>query len=134
MSKLENPGKYPAIVTATEFGESSNGTPFLKLSFSTDQGPIDGWLYLSEKALPNTVRTLRDAFEFGGDFEKIEAINGKPCSITVEAEEYEGKERLKVKWINSPRSSKPIDNQASFLKALSAKAARIPAKTGKAPF
>lgn len=133
MPTIENPGRYSATVSSAEFGESQNGTPFLALSFNTDQGEsITGWLYLSEKALPGSLRTLRDAFEFDNDFDTVlEQVNNKPCSITVELEEYEGKERLKVKWINAPRTSKPIDNQGDFLKALSAKAARIPREAPK---
>lgn len=135
MSKIENPGRYPATVASAEFGESQNGTPFIALSLNTDAGDsITAWLYLSEKALPSSVRTLRDAFEFNGDFETvIDQITGKPCSITCELDSYEGKERMRVKWINSPRTSKPIDNQNEFLKALSAKAARIPKEAPKAP-
>lgn len=134
MPKIENPGRYAATVTSAEFGESNNGTPFLALSFSTEEGgAITGWLYLSEKALPNSVKTLRDAFLFDGDFETvIDQVTGKPCSITVETEEYDGKERLRVRWINGPRTSKAIDNQGEFLKALSAKAARIPKQVAKA--
>jgi len=134
MPTIQNPGRYAATVSTAEFGESQNGTPYLELQFSTDQGEhITGWLYLSEKALPGSLRTLREAFEFDGNFEAvIDQVAGKPCSLTVETEEYEGKERLRVKWINAPRTSKPIDNQGQFLKALSAKAARIPREAPKA--
>jgi hypothetical protein len=134
MSLIQSPGKYAATVASAEFGESEKGTPFLKIDFNTDQGEsISGWLYLSEKALPGSLRTLREAFEFDGNFETVvDQITGKPCSITCENEEYDGKERIKVKWINSPRSSKPIDNQESFLKALSAKAARLPKEAPRA--
>jgi hypothetical protein len=134
MSKIENPGRYAATVTEAEFGESQTGTPFLRLSLTSDEGAyIGAYLYLSEKALPGSVRTLRDAFAFNGDFETLlDQITGKPCSITVETEVYEGKERLRVKWINAERSTKPIDNQSAFLKALSAKAARIPKEAPKA--
>lgn len=135
MPLITNPGKYAATVSASEFGESKNGTPFLSIDLNTAEGEsITAWLYLSEKALPSSVKTLRDAFDFDGNFETVcEQIVGESCSITVEAEEYEGKERLRVKWINSPRSSKPIDNQSEFLKALSAKAARIPKEAPKTP-
>lgn len=134
MPKIETPGRYAVTVTSAEFGESNTGTPYLNLALNTEDGAyIGAWLYLSEKALPNSVKTLRDAFDFNGDFETLlEQVNGKPCSITVETEQYEGKDRLRVRWINAPRSSKPIDNQASFLKALSAKAARIPKEAPKA--
>lgn len=134
MPLITNPGRYLSTVSTAEFGESNNGTPFLRLDINTNDGEsISGWLYLSEKALPNSVRTLRDAFGFDGNFETvIEQVAGKPCSITCESEEYEGKERIRVKWINAPRLSKPIDNQGAFLKALSAKAARIPKEAPKA--
>jgi hypothetical protein len=134
MPTIQNPDRYAVTVKAAEFGETKTGTPYLSLEFSTEAGEtITGWLYLSEKALANSVKTLRDAFGFDGDFETvIEQVVSKPCSITVELEEYEGKERLRVKWINGPRSSKPIDNQAEFLKALSAKAARIPKEASRA--
>lgn len=129
MATIQNPDRYEVTVKSAEFGETKNGTPYLALEFITEASDtILGWLYLSDKALGNSLKTLRDAFGFDGDFDSvINQVVSKPCSITVELEEYEGKERLKVKWINPARSSKPIDNQAAFLKALSAKAARIPA-------
>lgn len=138
MPTIQNPDRYAVTVKSAEFGETKNGTPFLSLGFSTETDEtIVGYLYLSEKALANSVKTLRDAFGFDGNFETvIEQVVSKPCSITVELDDYEGKERLRVKWINGPRSSKPIDNQAEFLKALSAKAARIPkeaSRSGTAP-
>lgn len=133
MPLLNTPGRHAASVTAVEFGESNSGTPFLRLDFNTTDGSIAGWLYLSDKALPGTVRTLRQAFDFNGDFESAkEQIAGKECSIVVEAEEYDGKERLKVKWVNSPRSTKPIEGGADFLKQLSAKASRVPKDAPKA--
>lgn len=138
MSKISNVGRHAAKVESAEFGETEKGTPYLRIQFVSEDGEssIAGFLYLSEKALANSVNTLRDAFGFDGNFETvIDQITDKPCSITNESEEYEGKDRVKVKWINGPRTSKPIDNQSSFLKTLSAKAARIPAKVaaGAAP-
>lgn len=138
MSKINTVGRHSAKVESAEFGESDKGTPYLRIQFVSEDGEsaIAGFLYLSEKALANSVNTLRDAFGFDGNFETvIDQITDKPCSITNECEEYEGKDRVKVKWINGPRTSKPIENQSSFLKTLSAKAARIPAKApaGAAP-
>lgn len=130
-TKINTVGRHAAKVKSAEFGESEKGTPFVAIEFIAEDGAstITGWLYLSEKALANSTKTLREAFGFNGDFETlIDQIVDKPCSITCESEEYEGKERVKVKWINAPRTSKPIDNQGAFLKSLSQKAARIPAK------
>jgi hypothetical protein len=134
MPKLTNPGRYPATVTSAEFGESDKGTPYLLLSMNTEGGETaDAYLYLSEKALPNALKTLRDAFDFDGNFETaVDQVTGRQVSITCEIEEYDGKERCRVKWINKPRSGGEIANKDSFLKALSAKAARIPAAAPKA--
>jgi hypothetical protein len=138
MSKINTAGRHVAVVKSVEFGKSEKDTPFIQIEFQSEDGSsaITGWLYLSDAAFENTVRTLRDAFKFDGNFETLaEQLNVKPCSITNEAEEYEGKDRIKVKWINAPRTSKPIDNQAEFLKKLTSRAGRIPVKTSKSePF
>lgn len=139
MSKINTAGRHAATVKSAEFGESKNGTPFLQIEFQSEDGDsaITGWLYLSEKALENSVRTLRAAFQFDGNFETVvEQIQDKPCSVTVESEEYEGKDRMKVKWINGPKTTKAIDNQSAFLKNLSARTARLPVKAAgkKSPF
>lgn len=133
MPLLQETGRFPAKSTAAEFGQSEQGTPFLQISFETESGSITGWLYLSEKAIAQSVKTLRQAFEFDGNFETaVEQVVNKECSITVENEPYQGQPKLKVKWINSARSSAPISDQAAFLKTLTAKAARIPKEAPKA--
>ena len=134
MPLLDKPGRHAAKTTASELGQSEQGSPFIQISFETADGSITGWLYLTEKALERSVDTLRKVFDFDGNFETVcDQINGKECSIVCENEEYQGKERLKVKWINSARSSAPINDQSAFLKSLSAKAARIPKTVAKAP-
>jgi hypothetical protein len=134
MAKITEAGRYAATVTTAEFGETDKGTPFINLYLNSDAGTIGAWLYLSDAALPNTVKSLRSAFGFDGNFETaIEQIKGKPCSITVENEtDDKGVERLKVKWINAVNNSKPIADQGSFLKNLTQKAARIPKEAPKA--
>lgn len=126
MPTIKVPGRYLATVLDAQFGESEKGTPFLQLSFETDDNcHISSWHYLSEAAFPYTLKTLQDAFEFDGDFHHVVAqVKGKECSIVCEYEtDDEGKERMKVKWVNAPRSApKAIENQQSFLAALTAKA------------
>ena len=131
MAKIEIPGRHMVTVQSAEFGESEKGTPFLNLYLvDADSNGIGAWLYLSEKALQYSLKTLRDAFAFDGNFETaIEQVTGKECSITCEMEpDQNGNDKLRVKWINAPRQPAPINDQVSFLKTLSAKAARIPAK------
>ncbi len=130
MPLINKASDFEVTVMSAQFGESETGTPFVELSFENAEGErINGWVYLSEKAFERAVKTLRDAFGFDGNFETLPAqVTGKRCSITTEFDEYDGKERLKVKWINALRRPvKPIAGGVDFLKRLTAQAARIPA-------
>ena len=131
MPLIKNPGRYTATIENAELGQSEKGTPFLALLCKTDQGEeLTAYLYLSDAAFERTTKTLREVFGFDNNFEAVVAqVTGKECSIVVEAEEYEGKTRMKIKWVNSVggSSAKPLDNAASLLAQLSAKANRIPA-------
>jgi hypothetical protein len=112
-----------------EFGESDTGTPFFRLDCERDDGDfISAWIYLSEAAFAQAVKTLRDAFQFNGDFETaISQVTGRRCSIVTEFENFNGKDRLKVKWVNSLRAPvKPIEGGVSFLKKLTKDAKRVP--------
>ena len=131
MPLIKNPGRYTATVESAELGQSDKGTPFLSLACKTDQGEeLTAYLYLSDAAVERTVKTLREVFAFDNNFETVvQQVTGRTCSIVVEAEEYEGKTRMKVKWVNTVGGStaKPLDNASSLLAQLSAKAKRIPA-------
>lgn len=131
MPLIQNPGRYTATVESAELGQSEKGTPFLALLCKTEQGDeLTAYLYLSDAAVERTIKTLREVFAFDNNFESVvQQVTGKPCSIVVEAEEYEGKTRMKVKWVNSVggSSAKPLENSATLLAQLSAKAKRIPA-------
>lgn len=131
MPLIQNPGRYTATVESAELGQSEKGTPFLALICKTEQGEeLTAYLYLSDAAVERTVKTLREVFGFDNNFETVVAqVTGKECSIVVEAEEYEGKTRMKVKWVNAVGgwSGKPLENAESLLPQLSARAKRIPA-------
>lgn len=132
MSLIKTPGRYTATVETAELGQSeAKGTPFLSLLCKTEQGDeLTAYLYLSDAAFERTTRTLREVFGFDNNFETVvQQVTGKECSIVVEAEDYEGKTRMRVKWINTVggASGKPLENASSLLAQLSAKAKRIPA-------
>ena len=131
MPLITTTGRHTATVESAELGQSEKGTPFLSLLCKNEQGEeLTAYLYLSDAAIERTVKTLREVFGFDNNFESVvQQVTGKPCSIVVEAEEYEGKTRMKVKWVNTVggSSAKPLDNAASLLASLSAKAKRIPA-------
>lgn len=139
MPLLESEGRFTAKVTAAELGEASTGTPFIQLNFETDEGSIAGRVYLSEKAFDRSLGVLQECFEFDGDFENLDQVIGKECSITTEIEEYESngetKQNLRVKWINPKGGPKLDPNKRQSLAArLSAKAG-VKAKAGdETPF
>lgn len=137
MPLIKSPGRYTATVQSAELGQSAEkGTPFLALLCQTEQGEdLTAFLYLSDAAFERTTKTLREVFGFDNDFETVvEQVTGKECSIVVEAEEYEGKERMRIKWVNpvGGGAGKPLENAGSLLAQLSAKAKRIPVAAPRA--
>lgn len=140
MPLINSAGRHAVFAKQVQTGQSDTGTPFVQIQFENDSGEhITGWLYLSEKAFERTVNVLREVFAFDDNFDTIFGqVEGKRCSIVCESESYNGKESMKVKWINAEggAAAKPIANQSDFMKSLTAKAARIakPApKAGVAP-
>ena len=140
MPLIQTAGRHTVTASNAQLGESDKGTPFVQITFTTESADvITGWLYLSEKAIERSVGTLREVFGFNGKLSALaEQIDGKPCSIVVENETgQDGKERLRVKWVNPVGGSgsptvKPMANMATRLAELEAKMARIPASAPKA--
>lgn len=125
MPAIESPGKYAVTVTSAFFDQTQKGTPYLGLGFATEDGlTITGYLWLSQEAAPGkksafaiTDETLRKAFGFNGDYTSVEPqLKGKPASIEVADETYNGKTSLKVRFINAPRAE--MSDKASFLASL----------------
>lgn len=143
MPTINSAGRYKAIATKAEWGQSNTGTNFLRISFDTDKGHIFGWVYFSEKSRQGTIERLREVFGISNNARSWPAeIEGKECSIVVEQGEdadgnprvnKDGTPRFDVKYINPvSQGPKPIDNEDSFLANLSAYAARMPAAPPKA--
>jgi len=116
-------GKYIAKVKAPGngwLGKTKTGTDFIRLPLLIDDPASDqhgreivwqGWL--SEKAAARTAKALDEAF--GREWDISSLSSGKSpflnqrCKITVEAEEYNGEARFKIKWIN------PLEGAAETL-------------------
>ncbi len=115
MKYINSEGSFDAVVTkptAGWIGESEEkGTPFVRIPVQvTDDGPEKGagavWTgYLSNAAFDNTIKRLVEVFGFDGDLASLatgrQTFEGKPCNVSVEAEDYNGKRRFKVKWLNA---------------------------------
>lgn len=61
-----------------------------------------GWL--TDKSIEITTRQLVSALEWDGEIStaSLSRFENRQCRITVEAEEYGGEIRYKIRWINSP--------------------------------
>lgn len=61
-------------------------------------------MWLSDGAVDRTVKDLAEIFGWDGNLEALaagEGFTGQECVIVTESEEYNGKTRIKSKWINS---------------------------------
>lgn len=121
-------GKHVATVTTAALSKSSKGTPCIQIEFESAGETATSWLYLSDAAFENSVKTLRDAFGFDDNFETLEAqLIGRKCQIVVQEEANDkGELRPRVKWINPLRSApRPLSNAEELKAKLTAKAARL---------
>lgn len=113
MPQLTNAGKYILTATLAEWTETQKGILCLAIDgVDAAGGTITAYLYFSDKSEERSKEVLRDCFGITlGSEENYRAapakIKGQQYSATCEIEDYEGKRRLKVKWIN-PVGRKPI--------------------------
>jgi hypothetical protein len=100
---------YPAKATRPRLTTSENGSDGLFIHFDCgENGGIDHTIWLtaarieySEKDL-NNLGIPSDQLRSEDFWEKItEWVDGKECEIVVGEEEYKGKKRLRVKFINA---------------------------------
>ena len=116
-------GKYIAKVKQPGngwLGTTTKGSDFIRIPLLIeDEGDQHGreivWQgWLTEKATKRTCDTLDQAFGREWDIKSLDAgkspFLGQKCRITVEAEEYNGQLRHKIKWLN-PLESKPRETE-----------------------
>lgn len=117
-------GKYLAKVKTPGngwLGETSSGTRFVRVPVVvTDEGPQQGrevvWYgYLSEAAEDRTVKTLNEIFGLGWTFDALFAGRvswaGALVSVTVVAEQKDGKTYYNAKWLNPPIKKAEIEEE-----------------------
>jgi hypothetical protein len=124
-------GKYLARAKQWAFTEASTGTPQVYIYFELeDGGSISHFLAMSPKAFEYSMKALTTLGYSGtdvvNDLERADAgLDKNQVELVVEHEEYEGKVRARVKWINSLGGGfKPLDagKKASFAQEMRARA------------
>lgn len=129
---ISAPGTHTAKVISHAWGESSTGKEQLELTFSTAEGNIRAFLYFTEGAAERSMDALENCGWDGKSLRALDGLGSIECQIVVEAEEYQGKQRLKVQWINKLSSSKPLpeDSLSALEKRLASKMAERRAAKG----
>jgi hypothetical protein len=124
--EMEISGRHPAVLVdvetesgplAIQFGPATKSSPFQAIvTFEIVRGPFSGqrisaWLYFgTDKAdkrgktvMDRSLEALRACGFTGDDLDKFtDQHPDQEVELTIEMEEYEGKRRAKVKWINPP--------------------------------
>lgn len=109
-------GTYRARATGWVFGASRNGTEQIAVTFSITEGEHQGqtitWYgYLSDEALARTVEGLRYCGWNVENVDEVDKLSTNEVELVVEEDEYEGKLRSKVRWVNAIRAELPPEEQ-----------------------
>lgn len=145
-------GRHLVNVIDHVLGKSGTGTPFVAVQFESEVqiGDRITWYgYLTDAAFERTVASLQilgwDPAEHNGLMTSLNGtgiLKGAPAEIVIDEEQFEGKARMKVKWVNSPGGGglggamEPADAQSFAesirFKILSAAKPRPSSKAGPA--
>ena len=102
-------GKHEVGIRSTCLTKSGkNGTPCVAVVFEDDVGEtVTYWGYLTDAALQYTLKSLAamgwDSAEHDGRIDTLDGTDllvGRKVEIVVDEEEFEGKVRSKVKFVN----------------------------------
>jgi hypothetical protein len=129
-------GKFRAIADGRPMlQETKSGKAYVAVDFRLLDGESagetigwSGWL-TSDKAEARTLKALRTCGWKGDDLSDLGELD-QEVSITVEHEEWEGKVRAKVAWVNGPRAPLDASKAKSIAARLKAKAAATPLVDG----
>lgn len=114
-------GNKIARAKGIRFVKSQKGTMGLEVAFEFEENGAParmnwtGWL--TDTSIKNTLRTLVEVLDYSGDETVVDVPEGdartgmlanqdainrqKQVELVVEHEEYEGKQRARIKWVNN---------------------------------
>lgn len=140
--EIEN-GKYKARGVKGELGLTSTGKEQVGVELAlTGDGYVGTSLtwygYFTDAALPFTIKTLRTLGWQGSDLADLSGIDANEVELVVENEEYEGKNRTRVKFINaigglSMKEPLPADRAKAFAAAMKGKILGVEQANGQRP-
>ncbi len=127
-------GTFPAVVTEGLLGMTSTGKEQVAVSveLTNEEGGPTGeriaWYgTFTDAAYPYTLKALRTMGWKGDDISDLSMMPGTQVSVVLENDSYNGKTRLKVKFVNPPGGGAILKEQMDANAAKSF-AARMKAK------
>ncbi|MCP4948866.1 MAG: hypothetical protein GY923_15320 [Aestuariibacter sp.] len=102
-------GNFDAVILDHGFSNTQTGTQQFWVKFKTDEGEIHGFLFLSEAAAPHTIAKIRAMGFQGDDLHHLSdgwALQKHLCNIVVQHDEYKGKVKANVAFVNAYGASR----------------------------
>jgi hypothetical protein len=137
------PGTYKARAKEWALGMSKNGKEQIALMFEVTSGEYAGqsitWFgYFTETAVDRTLDSLRHCGWASDNLTELDSLSANEVELVLDSEEFEGKERLKVKWVNRAsrlalKEQMSPQAAAAFAAKLRGKAVAHKAKYGPQP-
>lgn len=108
-------GTYRARAVEAELGYASTGTEQVAVSFELLEGDAAGqritWYgYFSDKGAARTIESLKHC-GWDGNLEDLSTVGCQECQIVLDWEEFNGRESLRVKWVNGLGQGLAVKNR-----------------------
>jgi hypothetical protein len=100
-------GTFKARAKEWGLGHSANGKEQVAVMFELAGGEHDGqsitWFgYFTEQTVDRTLDALRYCGWEGDNLAELDSLDANEVELVLDEEEYDGKVRTKVKWVNRP--------------------------------
>lgn len=100
-------GRYPGRGVTASLGKTEGGNPQVAVELVVTTGEHQGkritWFgFFTDKTTERTLESLRHLGWEGDNLADLSGIDRNEVSFDVEAEEYKGEWKPKVRWINAP--------------------------------
>jgi hypothetical protein len=101
-------GTFDADVIGGTLTQAKTGTAQVAVEFRLADGSrVTDYMPVTERALKYTVEKLRACGWTGDDLEQLASIQGARVELVLRQEEYEGRPRTKVAFVNKPGEGGP---------------------------
>lgn len=119
------PGKYAARPVEHHFSQSSTGKDQIVVRLQIGEDHISWFGYFTDQTIKRTVESLEYMGYDGGSLDDM--VLDQEVQVELVMDNYQGKDRLKVAWINKPGgNAKPVENMSALEKRIQAASSKKP--------